>query len=207
MTRVPKKSVNPYEEDPREVVAVIPPGCSLDQVQALMEQLRVCVPGHELHMQNQTGGGFAIFWYSTQRDTSWADAPTVIAEAVDPNMEIEVGDDEGPLFAYPSTEPDDMVKGFAANLQRVLDSYAAANYVTTTLTTPDDQKYSLTLQRMGNEFETPAEKIAAVQTLHTPVHVCVNADGRGATDYAADDEDYEPCPTFLAVSRQRSVSV
>ena len=47
-----------------------------------------------------------------------------------------------------------------------------------------------------------AEALRAVLDMHRGWHVCVNADGRGSTDYSdsPDDDGLYPCPTVTAIT-------
>lgn len=149
--------------DSREVVCIIPPGCSTDQVGKLMELLGDVCLGHELMMSNQTDGSIAIFYYRDLEEAQKVRANTRIVEEPDPNMEIEVGftqDGEDRNFRYASTEADEAIVGLAAHMVPVLESWDAANYVTTTVV-HEDKKYAVTIQR--GDGMTPAEKIAYLE--------------------------------------------
>lgn len=150
-------------DDPREVVCVIPPGASTEQVGELMNLLGAICLGHELMMANQTDGSIAIFYYRDEEERRRQRANTQIVEESDPNMEMEVGfveDGEQKEFQYASTEADESILGLASFMLPVLESWDAANYVTTTIL-HEGKKFGFTIQR--GDGMTPAEKIAYLE--------------------------------------------
>lgn len=63
-------------------------------------------------------------------------------------------------FRYASTEADESILGLVSFMLPVLESYDAANYVTTTIL-HDGKKFAFTIQR--GDGMTPAEKIADLE--------------------------------------------
>jgi hypothetical protein len=149
--------------DPRKVVCIIPPGSSTNQVSNLINMLGEICLGHELFMANQTDGSIAIFYYRDAELQQQRRANTRIVEEADPNVELEVGfveDGEQKDFKYASTEADESILGLASYMLPVLESWDAANYVTTTIL-HEGRKYGFTIQR--GEGMTPADKIAMLE--------------------------------------------
>lgn len=150
--------------DPREVVCVIPPGASTEQVgDDLMNLLGAICLGHELVMANQMDGSIAIFYYRDTEEQQKSRANTRIVEEPDPNMELEVGfveEGEQRQFKYASTESDESIIGLASFMMPVLESWDAANYVTTTIL-HDGKKFAFTIQR--GDGMTPADKLAVAE--------------------------------------------
>jgi hypothetical protein len=150
-------------DDAREAVAIIPPGCSTEQVSTLMEALNACCPGHDLLMGNQEDGSIAIFYYRDLEEARKRRANTQIIEEADPNVELALGfeqDGEHREFKYAATESDEAILGLASFMVPVLESWDAANYVTTTIL-HENTKYGFTIQRATGY--TPAEKIAQLE--------------------------------------------
>lgn len=150
--------------DQREPVAVIPPGCSTEQVSELIDVLNRMVLGHELHMGNQDDGSIVIFYYRDLEAARQQQANDLIVEEPDVNVELEFGftQDNGKpgVMSYASSESDEVVLGLASYMIPILENHDAANYVTTTIL-HDDLKYAVTVQKVPGL--TPAEKLVVLE--------------------------------------------
>ncbi len=139
----------------RTVVAVIPPGLSLNAMVKVMAGIGVMYPKNTLFLATDdlTGGTLVL------HDPDAAPAP---ATRTKPQVRVSAGKDQpGDLLtlAMAVTGRDDQAgaKALAVWLAGRLEAADAANYLTYTVTVPGVGEYGVTIQRGGGK--TPGERI------------------------------------------------
>ncbi len=142
------------------VVAVIPPGITLNNVHKALKAIGTWYPKGSLSLMSddRTGGMLAV------HDPDAAPAP----EAKDrPRAKVSVGHQEdGDLLTYAMTvsgrDQHLGLQALARWLLQQLVTAKAANYLTySIIVPPDDLEYAVTIQRVAGQ--TPAQRIAELE--------------------------------------------
>ncbi len=142
------------------VVAIIPPGITIDAALKAMRAMGGVYPKHTLFMDNDPAtGGFRIL-----HDPSAKTAP---GTSTKPVAKVALGADEpGDLITFAmlvsGRDQELGAKALGVWLAERLDEAGAANYLTYSITLPDEGgTFAVTIQRVGGR--TPAERIAELE--------------------------------------------